>query len=182
MCWLQQRNWSTDHTWIAKVSEDALWYCSRRAPTSFAVTHKSLISSELRSANLFTSRLGHTRTCRYCQGKTGAYRRTQFPKHMMYQTSSQINISGWVYELWQLCPEWQHSRNWFIKSTWVAGIQSFWKWNCCMMWKRNNHVIELLMVSMERWTKYEVKSVAQQNRTLTKWVPKANLIPPRQTR
>lgn len=33
------------------------------------------------------------------------------------------------------------------------------------------------MVSMERWTKYEVKSVAQQNRALTKWVPKENLIP-----
>jgi hypothetical protein len=51
-------NVCTDLTGIANLSDDALFDCSSLAPTSFAIIHKWLVSSELRSANRFTSHLG----------------------------------------------------------------------------------------------------------------------------
>lgn len=52
-------------TWIANVSEDALWWCSSWRPTFCAIIHRSLVSSAVRSTKRFTSRLGQTSTCIY---------------------------------------------------------------------------------------------------------------------
>lgn len=56
-------------TCIANVSEDALWYDSSWRPIFWAVSHRSLVSSQVRSTKRCTSRLGQTSTCMLCQGQ-----------------------------------------------------------------------------------------------------------------
>jgi hypothetical protein len=92
-------------TWMANVSEVALWNLSSWLPTFFAVNHKSLVSSAVRSTKRFTSRLGQTSTC------------TKSQANKIEHSQGVLCIINWI-KLYIITKFDQHSK----------GILPFMKW------------------------------------------------------